>query len=456
MKILTVVFFAAAITLLASCGGGSGSGSGGGGSGSGSGSGGGGGITGNVIDSPVKGLVYTAIPSNRSGITGPTGNYSAQTGDTVHFCLPTSANQTTCSTASEIFSYTPTTPNSQVVVTELLGGVQVAQLLQSVGQSSGSGANSLLDISSFASSSANTPQIISEVQEWIKSGGTVPQPSIIKVTASDALTNVATYLTGVSPLPIPAGYFNNSTFIVSSPCKNQSGPSGYYRLIFGSTDANGIFSNFNDRVSGSQNYTSSTSVSGSNLTMNLSVGGVSYTDVSTFNMIGIGGGTYSNVHTETPPSNPPRSCLTNGIFTKIDSSANGLTLASLANKKLIVNLGGDGNPTYNQFCDDNKIVYSMGALQNNSISYIRSCNVTATKKYNFDTAGSITESFGGITAPKGLLVFNETRSTYVMGLVNGGTLSSGSLAMSFNNGMYAFNGINGQRPYAVVTGFSLN
>lgn len=244
------------------------------------------------------------------------GLYSVPANDTIiYFCLP-NVGQTLCSPNQSIFNLpAPITQSQQTVVTDLLGGVQVAQLLQSIGQTSGSGAASILDISSFASSPSNSAQNILNVQTWIKSGGTVPQPSLINVSPSAALTNVATYLSSLpSPLSIPAGYFNNSTFIVSSPCKNQYGANGYYRLIFASIDANGIFSNFNDQLNGSPNFTSSTSVSGSNLTINMTIGGVSYADVSTFNLIGVGGGTYSNVHTETPPNNPPRSCLNDGVF----------------------------------------------------------------------------------------------------------------------------------------------
>lgn len=431
LRNITASLSISALTLLAACGGG-----GGGSSTPAS-------LSGIIIDSPVKGLVYTGNNSQILGTsTGSAGNYSVSTNDTViYFCLP-SATPQLCTPDKAIFNLpAPTATNQQTVVTDLMGGVQVAQLLQSVGVPSGSGASSVLDISSFASSASNTTSNISAIRDYINSGGTAAKPSFVTVSASTAISNVASYLTSVaSPPPIPSGYFNSSTFLALAPCQNY--------LMFGSFNANGIWTNWLNQT------TATSSVSGSNITFTQLSAGTTYTDVVSFPILSSGGGTYYDTQTTTPASGSSTTQSCNGIFTKIDSSANGLTLANIAGKRLTVTLAGDGYP-YNQFCSDNKIIYTMSTVQNGTVSYTRSCNTNITRTNPFQTSGYVSAVNNNLQLPAGLLVFSDSNA-YVMGLVNGGLLSSGSLAMTFLNGPFKYNNIsNGVTPYPVIAQFTL-
>lgn len=400
-------------------------------------------LSGNVIDSPVKGLVYTGMPSGTSGTTDSTGRYVVGSTDTsVNFCLPTIASQTSCSTGQALFNYAPSATNNQIVVSDLTGGIQVAQLLQSVGLTSGSGASSVLDISSFQTSPANTPLNISNSQQWIASGGTAAQPAFVTVSASQALQTVATYLTGLSSTtPIPSGYFTSATFFHLAPCQNG--------LMFGSFDANGVWTNWLNQT------TATSTVSGSTITFNQTSSGTTYRDVATFPILSPSGGTYTETHTTTPSGGSPTTQSCNGVFTKVNSSSSGFSLSNLANKQLTVNLAGDGYP-YAQFCSDNKIVYTFGSISNGSLGYTRGCNTTATRSAQFQTTGSVsTPANNGTPLPAGLLVFSDS-NMYVMGMVNGGTLAAGSAVMTFVNGTFRYyTGVNGATPYPVIAQFTL-
>jgi hypothetical protein len=399
-------------------------------------------LTGTVIDAPIRGLIYTGLPSNTSNTTDSSGRYTVSANDTtVHFCLPTSSSQTSCTSSQAIFSYAPSTSNNQIVVTDLLGGIQVAQLLQSVGQSSGSGSSSVLDVSTFVSNPSNTPLNLTNIQQWIASGGTATQPTFVTVTPTNALQSVATYLTSLPTTSnIPSGYFNSSTFFHMAPCQNA--------LMFGSFDANGLWTNWLNQT------TASSSVSGPTITFTQTTAGTTYRDVATFPILSPNGGTFTSIQTTTPLVGSPTTQTCNGVFTKVNSSSTGFTLSNLANKRLTVNLAGDGHP-HAQFCSDNKIIYTFGSVQNNSLTYTRACNTNATRTNLFQTNGSVTSSNNGLAMPAGLVVLSDS-NTYVMGMVNGGTLASGSAVMTFMNGSFKYyNGVNGPTPYPVIAQFLL-
>ena len=115
-KSLACIFSAIVLT---ACGGGGGTTSTGGGTTS---------YTGTYIDSPTKGLSYSASPSGLSGVTDASGTFAFNAGDTVSFAI------TTPNGTISAGSTTPATPTSASVpavvsVLSMKNGVSIAQTL---------------------------------------------------------------------------------------------------------------------------------------------------------------------------------------------------------------------------------------------------------------------------------------------------------------------------------------
>ena len=122
-------------------------------------------LKGNFIDSPTKGLSYSASPSSLSGTTDTTGAFRYQVGDTVTFALDVgTASPVTIGTGTPA---APTTGgNAQLFVLSLANGLQVAQVLQSLNHSA---SNTYIDVGGLTmpQDSAIT------LNSYISSGGTV-------------------------------------------------------------------------------------------------------------------------------------------------------------------------------------------------------------------------------------------------------------------------------------------
>lgn len=137
--------------------------------------GGGGGssdITSQFIDSPVQGLYYSST-SGKTGTTDAGGNFTVKSGDTVTFKIGGKDGL-------EIGSATPA-KDAPVLVTDLPGGMQVAQILQSLDL--GGDSSTKLDLSQITSLPAAT---VSALSDHIKSGNLTDGQTIL-ATAQAAI-----------------------------------------------------------------------------------------------------------------------------------------------------------------------------------------------------------------------------------------------------------------------------
>jgi len=141
--------------------------------------------TGQYIDAPTKGLIYSASPSGLSGTTDGNGSFSFRANDSVSFKIQAPSGTIDAGTIA------PPTPMSQAIATTIVSvlnlpnGVSIAQTLQSLG-----GMGSLIDVSSTTPtvaslSTANTASL----NNFIASGGSTTPPSIITVGAASAQFN---------------------------------------------------------------------------------------------------------------------------------------------------------------------------------------------------------------------------------------------------------------------------
>lgn len=148
--------------------------------------------TGQYIDAPVKGLVYSASPSGLTGTTDSSGGFSFQAGDTVTFSISSPGGSIPAG------SVAPSTPSSStgtavVHVMTLNNGAQLAQTLQSL-----SPAGSTLDVSSTSTYVANlTAADVSAVKSFINTAGTATTP-IINVSESTAVSAAMNSISAIS------------------------------------------------------------------------------------------------------------------------------------------------------------------------------------------------------------------------------------------------------------------
>jgi hypothetical protein len=143
--------------------------------------------TGQFIDSPTKGLAYTATPSGLTGTTDENGAFKFQAGDTVAFSIPTASGNI------DLGSATPVTPNSvsatsTLHVMSMDNGTQIAQTLQSLDTNGNTGSH--IDVSSVAA----TNNEITAIKEYISTGGTANLPAKITVQEADAIFNAMSSL----------------------------------------------------------------------------------------------------------------------------------------------------------------------------------------------------------------------------------------------------------------------
>lgn len=145
---LTKLSLIAAVVFLASCGGSS------------STNGGSSVSTSQFVDSPVQGLYYLASPSGQTGSTDASGNFNFKTGDTVSFKIGGKDGL-------EIASTSPV-KDTPIFVADLPGGLQVAQILQSLDL--GGDATTKLDLSQITSLPSATK---TSLENHFKNGGSL-------------------------------------------------------------------------------------------------------------------------------------------------------------------------------------------------------------------------------------------------------------------------------------------
>ena len=161
----------------------------------GGGGGGGGGTStpvahsGQFVDAPTKGLIYTASPSGLTGTTDASGNFTFRTNDTVSFKIVTSNGDVPL---GALIPDTPTDASSKSVihVLSLSNGVAAAQILQSLG-----GTGSTLEVSNVNTLSQAE---VDSFNTYLSSGGLTTKPTKVTVTEAAALGHS---ISSVSSLP---------------------------------------------------------------------------------------------------------------------------------------------------------------------------------------------------------------------------------------------------------------
>jgi hypothetical protein len=448
MRATAAVALAGFALLLTACsGGGGGSGSGSSGSGSsgsgssgsgssgsgssGSGSSSGTTYSGTFIDAPVQGLSWVASPSNLSGTTDANGTFSFKAGDTVTFTLNVGS-----SSSVAIGSLKPAAPASgtaELFVLSLANGLQVAQVLQSVnhGQVDAIDVGGLTlpvkDVTSLndyivsggavlPAGASNDLQMLSGVQSdsnassagysFVDQGGTsvsttvtalkvtlgaMPAPSATDLAAMLAgnvifYQGIETPLSGISNLTFDMSYFdsNGSAALISYDASSQ--------VPFGV---------------GSGTFTTGGNV----LTVNSTTNAVSVTDTYTVSYADTLQG-LASVHS---------SAGSNGVGSFVFLTP--ITPTQVAGRTLNLSgsIGSCGVPSFQV------VVAAAGT------SYMANCQGQAT-----GSAGSGT--IAAVAAVPGVLALedNNTGKVIYLGLVAGGTVSSGSVAIvsSQMNGIF--------------------
>ena len=150
------------------------------------------------LDAPTKGLSYAASPSGLSGTTDASGKFNFQAGDTVTFTLGVGAGPIT------VGSWQPVVPsgsaNALVFVQSLNNGLQVAQVLQSLNH----GSSTAMDVSGLALTASD----VTGINNFIASGGT----ALPAGAASDmALLASAQTHAGAQPFVVVGGASASAT-----------------------------------------------------------------------------------------------------------------------------------------------------------------------------------------------------------------------------------------------------
>lgn len=146
--------------------------------------------SGQFIDAPTKGLLYSASPSGLTGTTDASGTFKFQAGDVVTFEIPTSGGNI------PIGVHSPTTPTSATEISILHvstmdNGTQIAQTLQSLSN----GTKDMLDLSNVKLTADEKNQFAT----YISSGATSQLPPKLTVSQADALFNAMASLGNLPP-----------------------------------------------------------------------------------------------------------------------------------------------------------------------------------------------------------------------------------------------------------------
>jgi len=157
--------------------------------------------SGQFIDAPTKGLLYSASPSGLTGTTDASGTFKFQAGDVVTFEIPTSGGNI------PIGVHSPTTPTSATEVSILHvstmdNGTQIAQTLQSLS----SGTKDMLDLSNVKL----TAEEKSQFANYISTGATSTLPPKLTVSEADALFNA---MASLGNLPVKDKSSDLSSFL---------------------------------------------------------------------------------------------------------------------------------------------------------------------------------------------------------------------------------------------------
>lgn len=169
---------------------------------------------GQFVDAPVMGLIYTASPSGLSGITDINGEFKFKAGDKITFSISTPVG------SLHIGTYSPDTiidkdSTSIAFVLTLENGIQVAQVLQSLG-----GSGSSLDVSiNSPTVSSLTSADIQELSSFISSPLDSLRPAKVTVDAQSAqygaLASINNITSNTSKKISEDLFLNRSFFLLS-------------------------------------------------------------------------------------------------------------------------------------------------------------------------------------------------------------------------------------------------
>ena len=151
------------------------------------------GSKGTFVDEPVVGLTYSATPSGLAGVTDATGTFTYKPGDTVTFSLGVGSSVPAVNIGSTK-PLTPTSGNAQVFVLSLQGGLQLAQVLQSLDHGK---LPFTIDVSGLSLSSV----AVANLNAYTSSGGTqlpAGQTDVQMLAAAEA-SNTAPNITFRNP-----------------------------------------------------------------------------------------------------------------------------------------------------------------------------------------------------------------------------------------------------------------
>jgi hypothetical protein len=185
-RLLAITSFAA---VLSACGGAGGSSSN---------------FKGNFVDSPVKGMCYSASPSGITGTTDAAGTYEFKAGDTVSFAIPNNGSCTSGSTISlgSAVAVDPSlTVNSLTHVLGLPNGRRMAEVLNALNV----GTNDNMNISNLSI----PPMQVSRLTNYINNG-TLPADAADNGALLQSVQAAVTPPTGTTyALPVVPATFNN-------------------------------------------------------------------------------------------------------------------------------------------------------------------------------------------------------------------------------------------------------
>jgi hypothetical protein len=417
------IFFSAILSTLAliSCGGG-----GGGGSSVAST------YTGQYIDSPVSGLTYTATPSGLTGTTNSSGNFTFQAGDTISFSIVTPVGNIN---AGSVAPATPTSTTSAlpVSVLALANGTQIAQTLQSLASSPTA---TTIDVSGSNSKvAALSTSDITSISNYVSSGGSTTQPTVITVNAAVATSNAAASLSSISTSTTPTAstlssiltgstvfysavdsYKTDSTLVwIDAGVANFQNSGAMNTLCI-----NGPIIKNTDNISfhpgcGSSvvDTTDQIWAIDSNVVNQIDItnsGGTSTT--VTLPVLDSTTGLYNETLTISHVGSASTTVFNgNGLFYIINS-----TWPSFAGKTVTVS----GNPT----CSDGYMSY---AVSSDGKSYTNKCKTGVVSGSTFQSSSG---TFASVSNLPGVVQFTDSSSnkTTYIGMINGSSTSSGRFA----------------------------
>ena len=390
--------------------------------------------TGQYVDAPVQGLSYTASPSGLTGTTDASGNFSFQAGDTVTFNIVTPAGNIS---AGSVAPATPTTASTAVPISvmSLSNGTQIAQTLQSLG-----GTGSTIDVSStnakVAAITAATQ--VTDINNFLSTGGASTQPAVITVKASDATNNALTSISSLS-----------STAPTPQTVKNMiSGSTVFYISTLTTVTVNGVADTAISQVNaGIDSFKTDGKMSNVCVNGTVTQVGTKYniknwsscTETPDLTNSTWSPDATSNKFTVNNAKDPSSTVVTvpvidtvTGLYSQVTTAGNtiwaGNGLFYIVNNTLSTSTfsGKTVTTAGNSYCSDGYMNY---VISTDGSTYTNTCKTSSASTSKFTSSSG---TISTVTDLPGVLKFNDstTKANTYVGQINGGSLTSGRLAVA--------------------------